>query len=427
MTEKPGQCPLMVVSLDGVRPEFCHRAGELGIRLPNLQELVAGGGSATAVESIYPTTTYPAHATLVTGVPPRQHGIYSHLTSLDPTDRVRPWHWFAQPLRVPALWNAAHAVGLKTAAIGWPVTAGAAIDFNVPEIWNASLPKPLADFRTVAQHSTPGLFEELMKDLAPLLAVAAPDHLRTEAALAIWKRYHPDLLLLHLVDYDHEAHRSGPMAPEAFAALERSDAELGRLREAVSDRGPANLVVLSDHGFVPVETEAAPLVALGEEGLFIKVNDRDWELRRLGAVHAGGSFAIYWLEKPSAEDRRALDRAMDALKQTGAVAEIVDRGKLEALSADPDAEMILDAAPGFYFSDRFDGPLVRASVKDRGTHGQLPTREGLEAMFVAAGPHVAHGKNLGRLSLVQVARALTHLTNLPADTLAADFEPIDLG
>ncbi len=426
MTSKPGHNPLFVVSLDGVRPEFCHRASDFGVRLPNLQELVAAGASAAAVESIYPTTTYPAHATLVTGVPPRQHGIYSHLVSLDPTERVRPWHWFAQPLRVPALWNAARAVGLKTAAVGWPVTAGAPIDFNVPEIWDASLSNPLDDFQTVAEHSTPGLFEVLMRDLMPVVASVSPDYLRTEAALTIWRRYQADLMLLHLVDYDHAAHRGGPMATEALAALARTDAEIGRIRQAASERDGTNLVVLSDHGFVPVEKEAAPLVALGDEGLFVKVNETSWELRRLGAVHAGGSFAIYWLEKPSAEDRRALDRAVDTLKRTGAVAEIVDRARLETLSADPDAEMILDAAPGFYFSDRFDGSLVRSSVKDRGTHGQLPTREGMEAMFVAAGPQVAHGKNLGRLTLVQVARALTQLASLPADTLAADSDSVDL-
>jgi predicted AlkP superfamily pyrophosphatase or phosphodiesterase len=420
--------PLIVVSLDGVRPDICRGAGELGIRLLNIQELMDSGASATAVESVYPSTTYPAHATLVTGVPPRLHGIFSHLTSLDPTEKARAWHWFAQPLRVPALWNSAHAMGLKTAAVGWPVSAGAPIDFNVPEIWDPAHPHPLQDFQTVARHSTPGLFEELMPAVAPMLSIGgASDRLRTEAALSIWNRYHPNLLLLHLVEYDYEAHRTGPLAREALEALERSDAELARLREAAADTGPANFVVLSDHGFVPVEKEAAPLVVLGDEGLFIKVNEAGWELRRLGAVHAGGSLALYWLEKPSAEDRRALDRALDRLKATGAVGEIVDRAKLETLSADPDAEMMLDAAPGFYFSDRFDGPVVRPSLKDRGTHGHLPTRQGLEAMFVAAGPEVAPGKNLGRLTLVQVARALIHLAGLPPDTLAPDFEPINLG
>jgi predicted AlkP superfamily pyrophosphatase or phosphodiesterase len=426
MTTNHVHIPLFVVSLDGVRAELVPRAKELGIRLPNLQELTAAGASATAVESIYPSTTYPAHATLVTGVPPRKHGIYSHLASPDPTERVRPWHWFAQPIRVPAIWNSARALGLKTAAAGWPVTAGAPIDFNIPEIWDPACENPIMDLQTVIRYSTAGLLSELRSALLPLATHGDSDHLRTAAALEIWRRYLPDLMLLHLIDYDHAAHGGGPMAQEALTALERADAELGRIRQALEERGPANLVVLSDHGFVPVGKEAAPLVALAEEGLFVKVNESEWDLRRLGAVHAGGSFAIYWLEKPSAEDQRALERAVETLKQSGSVSEVVDRAKLEALSADPDAEMILDAAQGYYFSDRFEGPLVRATIKDRGTHGHLPSREGLEALFVATGPEVAAGKKLGRLKLVQVGRALATLADLPRETMAAEVEPVDL-
>ena len=417
----------MVISLDGVRPDLCRRTDELRIRLPNLREMMAAGASAEAVESIYPSTTYPAHATLVTAVPPRVHGIYSHLASLDPTERARPWHWFAQPIRVPALWNSASATGLKTASVGWPVSAGAPIDYNVPEIWDAALADPLSDLQTVARHATPGLFEELLRELAPLIPGSTPDQLRVEAALSIWRRYRPGLMLVHLIEYDHEAHAHGPESRQALEALERSDAQVGRFRGAAAERGPTNLVVLSDHGFVPVEKEAAPLVALAEEGLFVEVNGAGWELRRLGAVHAGGSFALYWLEKPSAEDRRALDRAIERLKETGAVAEVVDRKRLESLSADPDAEIILDAADGYYFSNRFAGAVVQESAKDRGTHGHLPDRKGLEAMFISTGPQVAAGKNLGKLTLVQVGRALIQLAGLPPETLAPDFEPVDLG
>ncbi len=86
MKGKSGPCRLAVLSVDGMRPDFYRRPQEFGLKIPNLLELVKSGASADAVESIYPTTTYPAHATLVTGVPPSVHGIYSHLASLDPTE-----------------------------------------------------------------------------------------------------------------------------------------------------------------------------------------------------------------------------------------------------------------------------------------------------------------------------------------------------
>jgi predicted AlkP superfamily pyrophosphatase or phosphodiesterase len=406
MKGKSGPCRLAVLSVDGMRPDFYRRPQEFGLKIPNLLELVKSGASADAVESIYPTTTYPAHATLVTGVPPSVHGIYSHLASLDPTEKARPWCWFASALRVPAVWDVVRATGRKAAAISWPVSAGAAIDYNIPEIWDPAMADPHRDFTTPARHSTPGLF--------------------TEAALYLWDRYRPDLLLVHFVHYDQLAHQFGPASPQALAAMEETDDEIGRFRQGFLEGEAPTLVVLSDHGFVPVEKEAAPLSVLTEEGLFDREADGTPILGKLGAVHAGGSFAVYWLEEPSASDRASLQRAMKRLVEAGAVDEVVVRAQLESLSADPDAELSIDAAPGVYFSDRFEGPLVRDSIKDRGTHGQLPTRPGLEASFIVAGPDVSGGRNLGRMALTQVAPILASLLGLPGGILASNEELSEL-
>jgi predicted AlkP superfamily pyrophosphatase or phosphodiesterase len=220
------------------------------------------------------------------------------------------------------------------------------------------------------------------------------------------------------------AHQFGPTSPQALAAIELTDQEIGRLREGFLEDAAAALVVLSDHGFVPVEKEAAPLSVLAEEGLFNREADGTLKLGKLGAVHAGGSFAVYWLEEPSATDRASLQRAVGRLIEAGTVEEVVDRERLESLSADPDAELSIDAAPGVYFSDRFEGPLVRDSLKDRGTHGQLPTRPGLEASFIVVGPQFSGGRNLGRMALPQVAPTLARLLGLPSDILASDEKPI---
>jgi predicted AlkP superfamily pyrophosphatase or phosphodiesterase len=434
---------LVVLSADGMPPDFYRRPDDLGLNVPTLRSLVDSGASADAVESVYPTTTYPAHATLVTGVPPSVHGIYSHLASLDPTEAARPWCWFARALRVPALWDVVRATGRKSAAVSWPVSAGGAIDYNLPEVWDPALPDPQRDFSALAQHATPDLFEEVTRVLAalaphkpnhaskhtrkpPAIPHVSPDRLRGEAALFLWRRYKPDLLLVHFVHYDQLAHRLGPRSPEALAAIEEMDAEIGRIRGAIAGPEPVTLVVVSDHGFVPVEKEAAPLVVFMEEGLFKRDREGKPQLNRLGAVHAGGSFAAYWLEEPSADDRCRLRRALRRLQESRAVAEILDRRRLEDLEADPDAEVMLDAAPGFYFSDRFDGPLVRDTVKDHGTHGQLPTRAGMEASFLAVGQRITPGKNLGQFSLRRVAPTLAHLLGLPRDILASKDKPLDL-
>ncbi len=415
---------LVVLSVDGMRPDFYRRPQEFGLKIPNLLELVSAGASADLVESVYPTTTYPAHASLVTGVPPSAHGIYSHLASLDPTEKARPWCWFSRALHVPALWDVVRATGRKTAAVSWPVSVGAAIDYNIPEIWDPQLADPHQDFTTAARHSTRGLFPEVIKALEPILGTATPDRLRSEAALYIWARYRPDLLLVHFVHYDQLAHKFGPTSPQALAGMELTDEEIGRFRNCFLEGESPTLVVLSDHGFVPVEKEAAPLSVLAEEGLFGKEADGAPQLGKLGAVHAGGSFAVYWLEEPSATERASLRRAVKRLVEAGVVDEVVNRARLKALSADPDAELSLDAVPGLYFSDRFEGPLVRDTVKDRGTHGQLPTRPGLGASFIAAAPDISPGRNLGCIALTQVAPTLASWLGLPSDILASNEKPI---
>ena len=429
---------MVVLSADGMRPDFYRQPKKFGLKLPNLRGLVESGASAEAVESVYPSTTYPAHVSLITGVHPRRHGIYSHLASLDPTEKARPWTWFARAINVPTLWDVVSASGRKTAAIAWPVSAGARITYNIPEIWDPAAPDPYRDFETPARHSTPGLFEEVLRSIRSAAARAtrknkqpeiheiSPDRLRAEAAIHIWKRHRPDLLLVHFALYDQLAHRHGPFATQAVQVIEEMDKEIGRIRDAVNGDKSTTVVVLSDHGFVSVDKEAAPLVALMEEGLLGRNARGEPELKRLGAIHAGGSFAFYWLEEPTSENRRALQRTVARLVESGAVGEVLDRPKLKALGADPDAELMLDASPGCYFSDRFTGPIVLENPGDRGTHGYRPSVPGMEAGFVAAGPAIAPGKNLGRMGLTQVAPTLVRQLGLTRSILASEVEPIDL-
>jgi hypothetical protein len=50
----------------------------------------------------------------------------------------------------------------------------------------------------------------------------------------------------------------------------------------------------------------------------------------------------------------------------------------------------------------------------------------MDAMFIAVGREIAPGKNLGRISLKQVAPALAQVMGLPADILASREKPLAL-
>jgi hypothetical protein len=97
------------------------------------------------------------------------------------------------------------------------------------------------------------------------------------------------------------------------------------------------------------------------------------------------------------------------------------------MQADPDAELMIEAAPGFSFSEQLEGPVVSDAPKDRGTHGYLPTHAGMEGTFMAAGPEISPGKHLGRIALKQIAPTLAQLMRLPKDILATEEAPLSLG
>jgi predicted AlkP superfamily pyrophosphatase or phosphodiesterase len=100
---------VVMISIDGLRPDYLTSAA----RIPTLRSLVERGAHAS-VKSIWPTVTYPAHTTLVTGARPSKHGIANNLP-FDPLgDNHEGWYWYARAIRVPTLWDEAHRHGYTT-------------------------------------------------------------------------------------------------------------------------------------------------------------------------------------------------------------------------------------------------------------------------------------------------------------------------
>ena len=307
----------MLLSVDGLRPDV-YRPPNRRHRFPHLNALEKAGASAEAVETIYPSTTYPAHATIVTGLPPREHGIYSHLASLDPTEKARPWCWFAQSLQAPALWDVARASRRKTAALSWPVSAGAGIDHNIPEIWDPAVADPHRDFDTPARHSTPGLFAEVAQVLMPMLGKVDPDQLRGAAAALPVDPLpaRPADGAFRLVRFAGARFRPGVSRRRS----RRWNRPTGRLEKFATPFPPIRrrrwwcCPITASYRW---KRKPRPLVVFAEHGLFARGADGSMALRRLGAVSAGGSLAVYWLEEPSADDRRRLATAMEQSARYG--------------------------------------------------------------------------------------------------------------
>ena len=87
-----------------------------------------------AVDSVYPSITYPAHTTIVTGRYPCHHGVVNN-TKIQPGRKSPDWYWQRKYIRGTTLYDEARSKGMTTAALLWPVTAKAKITYNVPEIF----------------------------------------------------------------------------------------------------------------------------------------------------------------------------------------------------------------------------------------------------------------------------------------------------
>jgi predicted AlkP superfamily pyrophosphatase or phosphodiesterase len=413
--EKP--VPLLVViSVDGLRPDSVTAADAHGAKIPTLRRMMKEGAFADGVTGVVPTVTYPSHTTLMTGVWPAQHGIWAN-TTFDPLQKnYQGWYWYAEDIRVPTLWDAAAAAGRTTAAVQWPVTVGANITWNIPEFWRAGTPEDAKLIRAVATH---GLLEEAAAEIGAyrggIDTSGEGDEVRGKYAAWILEKKNPGLLVLHLTALDHIQHETGPFSEEALAITERIDAVIGKVWAAAERlaTGRTFLAVVSDHGFAKYDQQVNLLSAFREAGLFTvneKGNITDWQAM---PWETGGSAAIV-LKDPN--DREALSRTRELLaKLSGDPANGIDRvlevEELRRRGGFPNASFLVALKPGWRTGAAMTGPVV-ARVKPGGTHGELPEVPDLRAAFFLVGPGVPAGRNLGLIDMRDIAPSLAKPTGL---------------
>ncbi|MBI3543660.1 MAG: alkaline phosphatase family protein [Deltaproteobacteria bacterium] len=237
---------VVLISIDGFRPEFYKSAD---YEAPNLKHLAATGISADAMMTVFPSLTYPSHATLVTGVVPARHGIVAN-REYSAEKGVGDWFFQASSIKAPTLWDRARAAGKTVAIIHWPGTLGANVDWFVPEVFG-----PNFDFAEDWALVTKNMKKELLDEI--LAAYPHPgfkgfsdvDEFTTQAAIRILPTYRPQLALIHFINLDLTQHATGRASPETKAALKTLDEKLGRLL-ATLDLAKTTVFIVGDHGFM---------------------------------------------------------------------------------------------------------------------------------------------------------------------------------
>jgi len=219
---------LILVSLDGFRWDYLEKYQS---ETPCLRQLAADGVRAEHLISCFPSSTFPNHYSIVTGLRPEHHGIIYN-SFYDPAlDAAFNYHthecvidgrwWGGEPV-----WVTAGKQGVRSACMFWPGSE-AEIAGARPTYYQAF------DGSVTCAQRVDGLLQWL--------------------SLPAGQR--PTLCTLYLDVVDHAGHDYGPDAPETAAAVRDVDAAMERLGAGLAARGlreTTNLVIISDHGMASV-------------------------------------------------------------------------------------------------------------------------------------------------------------------------------
>ncbi len=191
---------VFVIVVDGLRPDALQRA-----QTPNLDRLWQSGLYSWTAQTVLPSLTLPAIASLLSGVPPERHRI--------------TWNYWAPELgriTVPTIFEIAQGDHISTAAF-------------------------------VSKRK----LEQLFPPKTPLFVINSDAQTLIKEAIEYISEHRPRLVFLHLSDVDDVGHRYGWMTVRQLQAIERVDKAIGLLLRNLEDLKILNdsvIIVTADHG-----------------------------------------------------------------------------------------------------------------------------------------------------------------------------------
>lgn len=398
---------VIVISFDAVSEEDL----EFLSKQPNFSKLIKNGALIKNVESVYPSLTYPAHATIVTGKYPKNHGVINN-TVLDFKNDNPDWYWYRKYIKGDTIFDLAEKSGMKTCSILWPVTARSKITYNMPEIFctkrydNQILKSALAGSKIyqVNMNKRFGYLRQGMEE--PYL-----DNFATEVAKKTIRELKPNLILLHLIDSDSQKHKYGIENKKVIESLKRHDERLGEIIESLKLAGiyeDSTIIALGDHSQINVNN-VIKLNSILMKNDLINVNGNKIKSYKAIAKSCDGSSYIYLKNKNDVETRKKVRDILNELKNkySNVIEEVYNNEEIKNLGADINASFMIEAKRGYYFIDDFLGEAIevidessKIKHKLRASHGYLPYRDNYKTFFIAYGKTIKKGVVLEKGKLI---------------------------
>ncbi|MBR5078043.1 MAG: alkaline phosphatase family protein [Victivallales bacterium] len=399
-------------------------------------EFFQHGSMVKRMRTIYPSITYPAHVSMMSGCYPDKHGVIHNLEFHPGMLKAVPWNWWAKCIKVPDVFTVAKRLGKVTGNSFWPVTANHPdIDYNLPEYWPQG-----PDDTKEACYKRAGCSDKLWQEVAEkhmrnvtIRVQPETDQLLVNCACDMIRLYKPDFFAMHTGCVDHYRHKSGMFSDLVTTGVNLNAKWFFDVVQATIDAGTfqdTNFFLTSDHGQMDIVRSVNINVLLADHGL-ITVNDdgslKDWQ----AYCHSTGMSAQIKLRNP--DDKETWKKTYDLLnflKSEGVYGvgdvftaeEVAERDHL----AD-DFSFVIETDGYTSFSENWKRPLIKTlDFSDYrfgyATHGYYPTK-GPQPVFLAVGPDIKQGVVIERGDTVD--QAPTYAKLLGGEMPWADGKPID--
>ncbi|WP_448698155.1 alkaline phosphatase family protein [Mucilaginibacter sp. AW1-3] len=420
---------VVLISVDSFHPDMYL---DKSWPCPNLQYLMQNGTYADYLKSVFPAYTYPSHTAMISGaLPARSKIIYNQ-----PLRSKGEWYWYFNAIKEPTLWQALKAKGLKTAALMWPVTVGAPIDYNLSELWEINHPDDRISL--ARKYATPkGFVEELERNATGKLDSTNynDNYLITDEnvgrmAAYTFTKYKPAFMAMHVIGADDFGHEDGRVSHRVDLAMATNDRAIGDLLEAIDKthlKDSTAIIIVGDHGMATIKQVFRPNILI--KAVPAKFNP------------SGGSCFLYPYAGTDKKDYQTIvQRVTDSLntlpKEKRSLFRIIDRKQLDQMGADSAALMALTGvnSSGLVFSgstraaettnhgpgtsiqqSKFDGMFYPTTG---GHHGYDPDNEEMHTGFIAYGAGIIKGGHIDHLSEPDIAVLIAKL-------LGVDFKTPD--
>ena len=332
-------------------------AGHLGADTPTLRERARACGGVRMLRPSAPAVTCTSQADLLTGQPPRHHGIVANGWMDRDAGEVRLWRQSNRLVRGPMVWDRARErfPGLTVANLfGWfNMHSGA--DFTV-----TPRPQYAADGRKKPDIlATPdALRERLIAELGPFplfhfwgpRADIRSSEWIAQATVRTMQWHDPALTICYLPHLDYVLQREGPGGASVRRELREIDRVIAWLAQACERRG-ARLIVCSEYGIEAATQVVHPNRALREAGLLHTREEFGGQALDLNASAAFAmcdhQIAHVYVQRPE-----ALEAARERLASLPGVLRVLRGAELAEIELDHprSGDLVLLAKPGAWFA-----------------------------------------------------------------------------